>query len=81
MKKNKLSEEEKREIKKQAKEIIGRFEEQLSKVDFGNLKKEILEDGERKENTFSKIHISKKIMFENAPEKKGNYILAEKKKW
>ncbi len=77
----KISEGEKKEIKKQAKEILGRFEEKLSKVDFSSLGKEILEDGEREEGIFSKIPLSKEIMFRNAPEKKGDYIIAERKKW
>ncbi len=79
---HKVSEEELQEIKKQAKEIMDNFAEKLSSVDvkeeeFGVERKVF----EREEGNSEKPEIDKKIMFENAPAKNKDFIIAEKKKW
>lgn len=70
-------------IKSDAKKIIDSFSEKLSKVHVLD-KEPIIErkdferkegDGENCDNDF------KKIMFENAPNKHEDFILAEKKRW
>lgn len=79
---HKVSEKEKEEIKKQAKAIMDSFSEKLSKIDkkiesFIERKK-----GERKEKEGKyDENFSKEIMFENAPEKNKDFIIAEKGKW
>lgn len=70
-------------IKSEAKKIIDSFSEKLSKVKVSDkepiIKRKEYErqegDGEECDNHF------KKIMFENAPNKNGDFIMAEKKKW
>ena len=78
---HKVSEKEKQKIKEQAKELLRKFENKLSEVHFKN--KEIEKPGNsgRRENKFEKPFLSKKIMFENAPSKNENFIVAEKKDW
>jgi len=70
-------------IKADAKKIIDSFSEKLSHVKVLD-KEPIIErkdferkegDGENCDNDF------KKIMFENAPNKDGDFIVGEKKKW
>ena len=80
---HKVSEKEKQENKKQAKNLIEDFSKKLSKID-----KKITEptierkQGERIEKSPKKEDSEfRKIMFENAPNKNENFILAEKKKW
>jgi len=71
------------EIKADAKKIIDSFSEKLSKIKVPDkepiIKRKEFEriDGNGKDcdNDF------KKIMFENAPNKNSDFILAEKKKW
>ena len=80
---HKVSEKEKQEIKKQAKDIIEDFSKKLSKID-KNPKESTIErnSGERIETKSDKQDNEfRKIMFENAPNKNENFILAEKKKW
>lgn len=80
---HKLSEKEKKQIKKQAKSIIEDFSEKLSKVKTQPTE-DLIErkDMERKENKDSKKDKDfRKIMFENAPEKNNDFIIAEKKQW
>lgn len=70
-------------IKSDAKKIIDSFSGKLSKIKVPDkefvIKRKDYErkegDGEECDNDF------KKIMFENAPNKNGDFILAEKKKW
>ncbi len=77
---HKVSEKEKEEIKRQAKKIVDDFSKKLAKV--AKIPEPIVErdESEREENSNS-CEIDKKIMFENAPEKKGDFIIGEKGKW
>ncbi len=78
-----ISEDEKERIRRDAKKIIDSFSEKISKIKVPDeepiVKRKEFEriegNGEECDNDF------KKIMFENAPNKSGDFILAEKKKW
>jgi Asp-tRNA(Asn)/Glu-tRNA(Gln) amidotransferase C subunit len=78
-----ISEEEKERIRKEAKKLIDSFSEKISKIKVSeeepNVRRKEFEriegNGEDCDSDF------KKIMFENAPNKRGDFILAEKKKW
>jgi len=77
-----VSEKEKEEIQKQAKRIMDDFSKKLSRVD----KKipEMLierESGEREERKGECLDLDREVMFENAPEKNKDFIIAEKKSW
>ena len=78
---HKVSEDERERIKEQAGKIMGNFSKQLEKI-----KEEIGETAstspasERQEGG-QPLEIDKKIMFENAPNKKGDFIVAEKGEW
>lgn len=78
---HKLSYKEKEEIKKQVDSILKSFSEKLSKIK-GNEGESFVErlDYERVENGKPE-EISRKIMFENAPEKNDDAIIGEKKLW
>jgi len=71
-------------IKRQAKEIIDNFVSELEKI---KVKEEFVERKEdRRIEKFSAESGGidedfRKIMFENAPQKKGNCIIAEKGGW
>jgi hypothetical protein len=80
---HKVSEKERQDIQGQAKQIMDNFSNKLGKI------KEVLEEsfierdvGERDEKN-EKIdkNFSKEIMFENAPSKNKDFIVAEKKSW
>ena len=78
---HKVSEKEKEEIEKQAKKIVMDFSKKLESVkgkvgDFGVER----EDFEREEGKDCS-EIDRKIMFENAPNKNGDFIVGEKKEW
>ena len=78
-----VSEKEKEEIKKQAKQIMDSFAKKLEPI-AGKIKDEPLierEEGERQEGTGKPAEIDKEIMFENSPEKNDDFIIAEKKSW
>lgn len=79
---HKVSEKEKEEIRKQAKKIVDDFSRQLDSVK-GKVSESMIEQGEgqRKEGEIKCNEIDRKIMFENAPETKGDFIVGEKKKW
>ena len=76
-----VSEKEKEKIQVQAKQIMDSFSEKLSKV--GELKEAGVErkECEREEGKFKCAEIDRKIMFDNAPEKNDDFIIAETKKW
>ncbi|MCF7910371.1 hypothetical protein K9L16_01715 [Candidatus Pacearchaeota archaeon] len=85
-----VSEKEKQEISQQAKEIMDKFSEELSKIDLTEFEKEQGIERERCKrdeisNSSGKLskNFSREIMFENAPAKDvgNNFILGEKKKW
>ncbi|RLG12711.1 Asp-tRNA(Asn)/Glu-tRNA(Gln) amidotransferase GatCAB subunit C [Candidatus Pacearchaeota archaeon] len=78
---HKISEKEREEIKKQAKKIMDSFSKKL--LSLGELKENFIErdKSEREEGENEKVGIDRKIMFENAPHKNKDFIIAEKKKW
>jgi hypothetical protein len=94
---HKVSEKEKQEIQAQAKEIMNRFSNNLSKIKDKLEESSVERDfGERaEEETSSKLgqskgeekeknkdnEFSKDIMFKNAKEKNKDFIIAEKKTW
>lgn len=80
---HKVSEREKEEIKKQAKDIMDKFSEKLSEID-RKIPEPLIEreeferiEGDGKESD----HDFRKRLFENAPQKNKDFITAEKKKW
>lgn len=77
----KVSEKEKEEIKKQAKEIMDSFSKRLSKID-SKMEESLIErkEGEREEKGGA-CDIDREIMFENAPRKTDDFILGEEGKW
>lgn len=79
---HKISEKEKEEIRKQVKSIIDFFSNKLSKIDKA-VKEQFIEreNCERIEKEENKENFSREIMFENAPDKNKDFIVAEKKKW
>jgi Asp-tRNA(Asn)/Glu-tRNA(Gln) amidotransferase C subunit len=80
---HKVSDKEKEEIKKEAKAIMDKFSKKLSKVDKKISESLIERDEFEREEKGGKESNSdfRKRMFENAPEKNKDFILAEKKKW
>ena len=77
-----VGEEKKEEIRKEAKKILDSFAKSLDKVKFRGkgLKEEV--GGFRKEEAGKKSDSDfRKNVLENAPEKDGDCIIAEKKKW
>jgi|TARA_Y100000310_G_scaffold255183_1_gene262470 Asp-tRNA(Asn)/Glu-tRNA(Gln) amidotransferase C subunit len=78
-----VSEKEKKEIKEEAKSIMDSFSEKLSKID-KKISESLIEreEYEREEGESNERDSEfKKIMFENAPNKNKDFIIAEKKKW
>jgi len=78
----KVSEKEKKEIQKQAKEVMDNFSQKLAKID-KNVQEPLIErdECERVEGQKEGRDFSKEIMFENAVNKNKDFIVAEKKKW
>ncbi|MEN7982308.1 MAG: hypothetical protein ABFQ65_02590 [Nanoarchaeota archaeon] len=79
---HKVGEKEKQEIKKQAKKIIDDFSKKLEKISkktSGYLIER--EKNQREEKTQNCGKDFRKIMFENAPNKNEDFIIAEKKRW
>lgn len=79
-----VSEKERKDIEKQAKHILDVFAKEISKIeikDKGGIIERDNGDREEKEKDFEENEISREIMFENAPNKNKNSIIAEKKKW
>jgi len=79
---HKVSEKEKKDIEKQAKSIMENFSKKLDKVN-GKVKDSGIEreEYERIEGKGEQLELDRKIMFENAPNKDADFIIAEKKKW
>jgi len=77
-----LSEKEREEIRKQVDSILNSFSAKLSKID-GKVEDNFIEkeEYERKEGEEIDKSFSREIMFNNAPEKNKDFIIAEKKKW
>lgn len=79
---HKVSEQEKQKIKEQVKSLIEDFSKKLSRID-SKEKEPIIErkECERTEGKNLDATFSRKIMFENAPEKNKDSIIAEKGEW
>ena len=81
---HKVSEKEKEEIKKQARGIMDSFSKQLSKID-KSMKEPLIEgekfEREEGEDNKTNENFSREIMFENAPKKNKDFIIAEKGEW
>ncbi len=77
-----ISEKKQAEIKKEAKEILDKFASALDKVKIKKkeLKKPAGGYREEKEGMQGNPDFRNR-MFENAPRKEGDCIIAEKKKW
>ena len=78
-----LSEKEKEDIRKEAKRILDSFSEKLSKVKVSEeepLIKRKSSEREEKEGVDAEEGFRER-MFENAPEKNKDFIIAEKKEW
>lgn len=78
-----VSEEESEKIKKQAKSIMDSFAKKLEKIDVKMAEPTIERDiceREEGEGTCCDEDFRQRI-FENAPEKKGDFIVAEKGAW
>lgn len=80
---HKVSEKEKVEIKKQAKEIMSKFSEKLSSVSEKTSEPLIDRKEFEREEIGGKESNSdfRERMFANAPNKNKDFIIAEKKKW
>ncbi len=81
---HKVSEKEKEEIKKQAREILDSFSKKLSMVK-EKLEEPIIEreksDRDEDGKKCEADHEFRRIFFENAPKKNKDFIIAEKGKW
>ena len=81
---HKVSDKEREEIKKEAKSIMDNFSEKLSKVK-DKISEPLIErdkfEREEKSSTKNVETDFRKRMFENAPNKNSDFIIAEKKKW
>ncbi len=78
---HKLSEKEKEEIKKQVNSILDTFSKKLSGIK-KNVKESFIERNKsEREEDGKPEEISRGIMFENAPKKNKDFIIAEKGKW
>lgn len=89
-----VSEDEREEIRKQARGIMDNFSKKLSKIDSKKLKEPLIErlECEREEGEMALLsapqsaelrgnEIDRGIMFENASFKNNDFIIAEKKTW
>ena len=79
----KVSEKEKKQIEKKAKEILDNFSKKLEKFDIKEKEPLIKRtEFERTELELKKPNnFSREIMFKNADEKNKDFIITEKKKW
>ena len=78
-----VSEKEKEEIRKQAKKIMDDFSDKLASVKLEGLDVGIEREVCEREENFGKCdeNFSREIMFENAPCKNDDFIIAEKGGW
>ncbi len=76
-----VSEKEKENIKKEAKQILDRFHSSIKKIKSkeGSVEREgqLRDEGKKQEKDSG----FRKIIFKNAPKKQGDYFLAEKAEW
>ncbi|MEK6928373.1 MAG: hypothetical protein AABW65_00245 [Nanoarchaeota archaeon] len=76
------SEQKRKQIEKEAREILRKFSSALGKVKISDKKKKKLSGGYREEGEGTREDKDFRMrMFENAPEKYGDSIIAEKKEW
>ena len=77
-----ISDIKKEEIKKEAKFLLYRFSKQLEKVKLKTKKIKSEDEGTREESSDTHQNPDFKLrMFQNAPNKSQDFILAEKKRW
>ncbi len=77
-----VSEQEKAKIQKEAKQILENFAKSLEKVKFKESKVKEQLGGFREEQEGKEADPDfRKRFFDNAPQKDGDFIIAEKKKW
>jgi Asp-tRNA(Asn)/Glu-tRNA(Gln) amidotransferase C subunit len=77
-----LSEKDKEEIKKQVDSILQSFSKKLATLKDKEDADELIERPECiREEGGNPEEMSRKIMFNNAPDKNDDFIIAEKKKW
>ena len=69
------------EIKKSAKAIMDNFVSALERVKIGGEDAVVREKCERDEGTDCGCGLDREILFENAPEKSGDFIVGEKGGW
>lgn len=78
---HKLSDKEKEEIRNQVNSILKSFSEKLSKIKSDEGESFVERKNSEREENGTPEEISRKIMFENAPEKNDDFIIGEKGKW
>jgi len=77
-----MDDKKKEKIEKQAKQILDKFSKALASVKSEEESNVVREKDRREEGEGEKCDSGfRKIMFENAPNKNKDFILAEKKKW
>lgn len=77
-----MNPEEIEKIKKETKILLDEFSKELGKVKSNEESNVIRSKDRRKDSEGKKCDSSfRQIMFENAPQKDKDFILAEKKKW
>lgn len=77
-----INEQEKREIEGEAKKILDKFGKTLEKIKFKEKKGKGKTGGFRKEEEGAQSDSEfRRGVFENAPNKEGDFIIGEKKKW
>ena len=77
---HKISEKEKEEIKKQAKDILDNFSDKMSKIELGEGR--VQRENQTRQETETKTDPDfRKRLFDNAPRKDGDWIKAEKGSW
>lgn len=76
-----VSDKEKEKIKKQAKEIMDKFADEISEI--SEDKEPFIErgEGDRQEGKQVSVELDREIFFENAPNKNEDFIIGERKKW
>lgn len=77
-----ITEKEREEIRKEAKDILDRFASALEKLEVKEKELESFIGGFREEGNGKNCDMEfRERMFLNAPNKEGDCIIAEKKKW
>ncbi len=77
-----MDEKKKEQVRKEAKEILAKFAKKLESVKFTEKKEKEVLGGMREEGEGLDCDTDfRKRFFANAPQKEGDFILAEKKKW